>query len=340
MLGLELGGDDYVVKPFSPREVVARVSAILKRGGRALEQAGAPRPVGHGRLRLDPRGLGGALGRRRWSPLTVTEFQLLLLLASLPVEGVHAATPSSTGCTAPASPSPTARSTATSATCAPSSPALGGDDVIETRAGIGYRIGPCRAAAGLIRAAKDFLKRHWPALRLRTILFATLLFVAALPGFGAVFLRVYENTLVRQTEAELIAQGAVLASAYRSFWRGAPRRRARRARSRPSARPSTSAPCRSCRRAAAPRPARTRRRSARARPSPRRCVADRRRQRPHHAGLDPHARPQRPRRWSAAAMSARAYADLPEVRAALAGADRDRAAPPRRLSRRATGSNC
>jgi signal transduction histidine kinase len=70
----------------------------------------------------------------------------------------------------------------------------------------------------LIRALKSVLKRFWPRLRLRTILFATLLFVAALPGFGAVFLRVYENTLVQQTEAELIAQGAVLASAYRSFW--------------------------------------------------------------------------------------------------------------------------
>jgi two-component system, OmpR family, sensor histidine kinase ChvG len=69
----------------------------------------------------------------------------------------------------------------------------------------------------LIRTLKEFLKRFWPTLRLRTILFATLLFVAALPGIGAVFLRVYENTLVRQTEAELIAQGAVLASAYRSF---------------------------------------------------------------------------------------------------------------------------
>jgi len=75
----------------------------------------------------------------------------------------------------------------------------------------------------LIQALKAFLKRFWPRLRLRTILFATLLFVAALPGFGAVFLRVYENTLVQQTEAELIAQGAVLASAYRSFWiEGAP----------------------------------------------------------------------------------------------------------------------
>lgn len=70
----------------------------------------------------------------------------------------------------------------------------------------------------MIRSAKEFAKRHWPALRLRTLLFLTLLFVAALPGVGAVFLRVYENTLVQQTEAELIAQGAVLAGAYRAAW--------------------------------------------------------------------------------------------------------------------------
>ena len=70
----------------------------------------------------------------------------------------------------------------------------------------------------VLAGPKAWLKRHWPALRLRTILFATLLFVAALPGVGAVFLRVYENTLVQQTEAELIAQGAALAAAYRSAW--------------------------------------------------------------------------------------------------------------------------
>lgn len=73
----------------------------------------------------------------------------------------------------------------------------------------------------MIRPLKEFAKRHWPSLSLGTILFGTLLFVAALPGVGAVFLRVYENTLVQQTEAELIAQGAVLASAYRAAW-GAP----------------------------------------------------------------------------------------------------------------------
>jgi signal transduction histidine kinase len=75
----------------------------------------------------------------------------------------------------------------------------------------------------LIRALKDLAKRHWPVLSLRTILFGTLLFVATLPGFAAMFLRVYENTLVQQTEAELIAEGAVLAAAYRAVWRdGAP----------------------------------------------------------------------------------------------------------------------
>lgn len=69
-----------------------------------------------------------------------------------------------------------------------------------------------------IAALKAFAKRHWPALRIRTILFGTLLFVAALPGVAALFLRVYENTIVQQTEAELIAQGAVLGAAYKTAW--------------------------------------------------------------------------------------------------------------------------
>ena len=64
----------------------------------------------------------------------------------------------------------------------------------------------------MIEAIKAPIRRRWPRLRLRTILLATFLFAAALPGFGALFLRVYENTLVRQTEAELIAQAAALAA--------------------------------------------------------------------------------------------------------------------------------
>ena len=66
----------------------------------------------------------------------------------------------------------------------------------------------------MIAWLKGWAKRHWPRLRLRTILLVTFLSVAALPGVGALFLRVYENTLVRQTEAELVAQGAALAAAW------------------------------------------------------------------------------------------------------------------------------
>lgn len=73
----------------------------------------------------------------------------------------------------------------------------------------------------MIGRLKAIAKRHWPALRLRTILFLVLFFVAALPGLSAIFLRVYENTLVRQTEAELVAQGAALAAAAEALWPGA-----------------------------------------------------------------------------------------------------------------------
>ncbi|UTP40883.1 HAMP domain-containing histidine kinase [Phenylobacterium sp. LH3H17] len=73
----------------------------------------------------------------------------------------------------------------------------------------------------MIGALKDFAKRHWPALRLRTILLSVLLFAAALPGLGAIGLRVYENALVRQTEAELVAQGAALAAVAGAGWPGA-----------------------------------------------------------------------------------------------------------------------
>ena len=74
----------------------------------------------------------------------------------------------------------------------------------------------------MIARAKSWAKRHWPRLSLRTYLFASFFLVAALPGVGAVFLRVYENTLVRQTEAELVAQGAVLVAAAATLWPAAP----------------------------------------------------------------------------------------------------------------------
>ena len=73
----------------------------------------------------------------------------------------------------------------------------------------------------MIEPFKRFVRRHWPPLRLRTILLLTFVFVAALPGFGALFLRVYENTLVRQTEAELVAQGVALSATAAADWPGA-----------------------------------------------------------------------------------------------------------------------
>ncbi|MFK0300330.1 sensor histidine kinase [Brevundimonas sp. NPDC090276] len=74
---------------------------------------------------------------------------------------------------------------------------------------------------GLVQRARAFVRAHWPALRLRTILLSVLVFAAVLPGAGAIFLRVYENTLVRQTEAELIAQTAALSAAAETLWPGA-----------------------------------------------------------------------------------------------------------------------
>ena len=144
VVGLELGGDDYVVKPFSPREVVARVSAILKRGGRALESAGPERPVSHGRLRLDPEAWEAS-----WDgaavPVTVTEFQLLLLLASLPsrvftrdliIDRLHGPGFAITDRTIDSHIRNLRAKFA----------ALGAADLIETRPGIGYRIGACLGA--------------------------------------------------------------------------------------------------------------------------------------------------------------------------------------------------
>jgi two-component system OmpR family response regulator len=145
VVGLELGGDDYVVKPFSPREVVARVSAILKRGGRSLEQAGPRHAVTHNRLRLDPEAWEASWDGAEVS-VTVTEFQLLLLLASLPskvfsrdaiIDRLHGPGFAITDRTIDSHIRNLRHKFA----------AIGGADLIETRAGVGYRIGACLGRA-------------------------------------------------------------------------------------------------------------------------------------------------------------------------------------------------
>ena len=83
VVGLESGADDYVVKPFSPRELVARVRAILRRAVRPEPDQGAPAAV-HGAVRVDP-GPHRATLREVTVPLTRIEFDLLYLLFKTPL---------------------------------------------------------------------------------------------------------------------------------------------------------------------------------------------------------------------------------------------------------------
>lgn len=81
ILGLELGADDYVTKPFSPREVVLRARAILRRSG--MEDAPGPASFGGGRLTIDEARHEVRVDRLPVE-LTATEFGLLSALAAVP----------------------------------------------------------------------------------------------------------------------------------------------------------------------------------------------------------------------------------------------------------------
>lgn len=141
VLGIELGADDYVVKPFSPREVVARVMAILRRTAARAPSVEDGRDLSHGRLRLDLEGWR-ALWNEAEITLTVTEFQILRLLASIPgrvfsrdaiIDRLHGPGFAVTDRTID-SHIRNLRGKFAKA---------GADDLIETRAGIGYRLGSC-----------------------------------------------------------------------------------------------------------------------------------------------------------------------------------------------------
>lgn len=147
VLGIELGADDYVVKPFSPREVVARSMAILRRTAARPPAVDENRPaIRHGRLLLDLDGW-----HARWDaelvPLTVSEFTILRTLASAPgkvfsrdaiIDRLHGPGFAITDRTIDSH----VRNLRGKFT------ALGAPDVIETRSGIGYRLGNCAGTAG------------------------------------------------------------------------------------------------------------------------------------------------------------------------------------------------
>jgi two-component system OmpR family response regulator len=145
VLGMELGADDYVVKPFSPREVVARINAILRRADGQHANAASATLIRHGRLSLDLNGWKAAWQDRE-VPLTATEFGILRTLAANPakvysrdeiIDHLHGPGFAVTDRTIDSH----VRNLRAKFGQA------GAKDVIVTRAGIGYSLGPCQGSA-------------------------------------------------------------------------------------------------------------------------------------------------------------------------------------------------
>ena len=144
VLGIELGADDYVTKPFSPREVVARANAILRRSAPRPAQDGPPAgAIARGRLRLDPEAWTAHWGENEVA-LTVSEFNIIKALALAPgrilsrdqlIDQLHGPGFAITDRTIDSHIRNLRRKFGEA----------GGADVIETRAGVGYRLGPCAA---------------------------------------------------------------------------------------------------------------------------------------------------------------------------------------------------
>lgn len=141
ILGIELGADDYVVKPFSPREVTARVAAILRRARSATPRSEAQGKLARGRLSLDPDAWSAAWDGQELA-LTVTEFGILRTLAAAPskvftrdaiIDRLRGPGFAITDRTVDSHVRNLRGKFA----------GLGGHDVIETRAGVGYRLGAC-----------------------------------------------------------------------------------------------------------------------------------------------------------------------------------------------------
>jgi two-component system response regulator CpxR len=80
IVGLEMGADDYVPKPFDPRELVARIRAVLRRAAAQVEPAPGTGRIETGGITVDPNTREAWCGRHRLD-LTTVEFELLIVLA-------------------------------------------------------------------------------------------------------------------------------------------------------------------------------------------------------------------------------------------------------------------
>lgn len=140
VLGLELGGDDYVTKPFSPRELVARVRAVLRRVAPATEPVEESPSVSQGRVTLNEERFLTRCGDAD-VVLTVTEFGILRTLLRRPgkvftrdelMRGAYADYTVVSDRTIDSHVRRVRRKFSAH-----------GCDVIETVHGLGYRLGPC-----------------------------------------------------------------------------------------------------------------------------------------------------------------------------------------------------
>ena len=142
VVGLELGADDYMVKPFGFRELLARIRAVTRRTNARPEDLGTA--LG-GSARDRPPHPSGDVGRRHPVALTPKEFDLLALLAEEPGT-VFAARTSSRRSGTRTGTARRRRSTCTSPRCARSS---GTRAWIETVRGVGFRlVDPTGSSAG------------------------------------------------------------------------------------------------------------------------------------------------------------------------------------------------
>lgn len=144
VLGIELGADDYVVKPFSPREVVARSMAILRRAGGSPPKVQAIGPLSHGRLSLTLEAWEAA-----WDgtpvPVTVSEFGILRTLIVMP-NRIFSRDSIIASLRGPGFAVTDRTIDSHVRNLRAKFAALGGTDLIETRAGIGYRLGACKGS--------------------------------------------------------------------------------------------------------------------------------------------------------------------------------------------------